>query len=88
MFKKLILIGVCVLFLSGCGWFEGMYDDANYESLTNEKGTIEFISGGKIMYQYKNAKIKYSSADTDAIWFKTADGQEKYIQPGVIIHLN
>jgi hypothetical protein len=86
--KSTILIIILTLFMfSGCGMMEAVYDGANYESLTNEKGTVEIISGGKILYSYENAEIKYSSSDTDAIWFVTKEGHEKYAQPGVLIHL-
>jgi len=87
MVKKFFILLICVAMLSGCGIVESWYDQANYESLTNESGTIEILSGGKVVYRYENAEVKYSSADTDAVWFETQDGHEKYAQPGLIIHL-
>lgn len=88
--KKLMIICavVCVMAISGCGWLEGMYDNANYESLTNEKGKIEIFSGGEVLYSFPGAKVKYSSSDTDAVWFTTKDGRDVYAQPGLVIFLD
>ena len=87
MFMIIVLAVMVGGLTTGCGVVESWYDEANYESLTNETGDVEIMSGGKVMYKYENAKIKYSSSDTDAIWFTTADGHDKYVQPGVLVHL-
>lgn len=73
--------------ISGCGVGEAIYDESNYESLTNEKGDIQVISGGKIIFEYKNATILYSSSDTQAMLIKTSDGKKKYLQGDVVVDL-
>jgi hypothetical protein len=86
--KKFLFAIIVLALFSGCGWIESAYDEANYESLTNETGKIEIFSGGEVLYSFPDSKIKYSSSDTDAVWFKTKSGQEIYVQPGLIIFLD
>ena len=84
--KRLSLLLIAMLFLS-CGVAEEIYDEANYESLTNETGDIYVLSGGKIIYTYKNAKIIYSSSDTQAMWIE-CDGKKYYLQGDCVIDLH
>jgi hypothetical protein len=82
-----ILIIVSFIFLSGCGWIEKSCDDSNYESMSNERGTIELISCGVIMSRYENAKVIYSNADSNALLFEDAEGNEIYWQGEVRFYL-
>ena len=50
--KKLMTCVVLALVLSGCGFVEMWYDSSNYESITNERGTIELYSGGVVVKRY------------------------------------
>jgi len=68
------------LLLSGCGYIEQSCDESNYESLSNESGTIELYSGGMLLSKYENAKIIYSDSNSLAVWFKTSDGKTIYWQ--------
>ena len=88
MNKLIILVLLFVtLFLFSCGKAEKLYDESNYESLTNETGKVEVFSGGKIIRTYENAKILYSSSDTQAMWIDVS-GKEIYLQGDCIITLN
>ena len=88
MKKLVIAIMAAALLSTGCGKLERVYDSANYESLTNEKGTIKLYDGGKLVASYVDAKIIYTSADTDAVYFKTAGGENKYWQGTMLMELN
>lgn len=89
--KKSTLISLLViammLMFSSCGVLEGLYDGANYESLTNEKVNVEIISGGKVLRTYKNAKVIYSSSDTQSLMIRTSQGVERFIQGDVDIEI-
>lgn len=88
--NRIMLLFCCVVFLcalSSCGSLEKAYDSENYESLTNETGDIYVLSGGKVMYEYKNAKIIYSSSDTQAMWIK-CNKNEYYLQGDLVIKLH
>jgi len=85
MKRIVLMIVVCVL-VSGCGGMEKVYDNANYESLTNETGKVEIISGGKVVRTYESAEILYSSADTQAL-FINVGGNTIYVQGDAIITL-
>jgi len=89
MFCKVKFFAVIIVLLSvcACGSMEKMYDDENYESLTNEVGTIQVISGGVITHTFKNAKIIYSSSDTQAMWI-ICNNKKYYLQGDCIIELN
>ena len=78
--KKYICLLALIFMISGCGLIERGYENANYESLTNEKGTIELYSGGVLLKTYVDAKIIYSSSDSMGLWFETKDGKNKYWQ--------
>ena len=69
LFNIFIIFIVLILF-SGCGWFESMYDEGNYESITNDAGTLTLWSGGKIMAIFHEMTVIYSAADSDALYFK------------------
>ena len=84
--KKLLFLLSVTLILSSCGFVENFYDGANYESLTNEVGDVYVLSGGKVMFTYKNAKILYSSSDTQAMWI-LYKGQKYYLQGDCVIEL-
>ena len=85
--KKLLMVLVLALTLVGCGTGEKIYDQQNYESLSNECGTLELYSGGVMVKEFPNACIMYSSADTDAIFFRVGD-DEKYWQGDAYMNVN
>ena len=72
--KKIICVLVLMLCIS-CGRFEKIYDDSNYESLTNEYVNIECYSGGVVVKRFNYVKIIYSDADSQSVLF--TDGKEK-----------
>jgi hypothetical protein len=74
-----------VLFV-GCGALEKTYDEANYESLTNERGDVYVLSGGQVVFTYENAEILYSSSDTQAMWI-VCDGTKYYLQGDCVVKL-
>ena len=80
-----LILSSCMLF-SGCGALEKTYDEANYESLTNERGNVEVFSGGMKVREFNGAKIIYSDSDSMALWLDTEDGRF-YVQGDVVIHL-
>jgi hypothetical protein len=71
--KKFLFLLLVLIVLISCGGFESMYDDANYESLVNEYGTLYLYSGGYLIQQYPNVKIIYTGSDTISIYFKYND---------------
>lgn len=75
-----ILFIASFLLLSSCGYIEKSCDNSNYESLSNEEGTIELYSGGILIETYNNIDIIYSDSDSFAIWFKTEGGEVIYWQ--------
>ena len=88
--KKYISILLIVIFcfsFIGCGSMEKIYDEENYESLTNENGDIGLYSGGRLINRFDNVKILYSSSDSFALWFITKDGKKIYWQGEALIHL-
>ena len=78
--RKLFFIVLMILFLSGCGVFEKLFDQANYESLSNEIGTVEMYCGGKLIYTYCDVEILYSDSDSVALWLKLNNGDIVYWQ--------
>lgn len=86
MFLVLALL-LAPIFLTGCGVFQKMYDGASYKSITGEKGDFHQISGGKIMFEYKNATVEYSNTDTQTLLIRTAEGERKYLQGDIQIDL-
>ncbi len=82
-----ILVLVFCFYFTGCGRYEKMYDDQNYESLTNEKGNIELYSGGKLITSFTDAKIIYSDSNSFALWIKTSDGDTIYWQGEALIRM-
>ena len=66
--KNLMIMMVVVMLLTSCGLFEKFYDDANYESLTNEQGLIKVYSGGAVVDSFPDATILYSDASSQAMW--------------------
>lgn len=83
----LLILGVSIGLSIGCGKVEKIYDNYNYESITNEKGELSVISGGKIVAMYPNCKIIYSDSNTNALFIETNDGEEVYIQGDIIFEL-
>ena len=83
-----LLLFISMIFLIGCGTMEQAYDKQNYESLTNETGTVHVYSGGIEIATYENATVIYSSSDTQAMWIETKDGNTKYLQGDCIIDLD
>jgi len=78
---------ISFLLLTSCGHLENMCDEANYESLSSEEGTIELISCGEVIATYLNAEVIYSSSDTMALWFEDSDGRVIYWQGDVRIFI-
>lgn len=83
--KKTILVILFAIALTGCGVFEKVYDESNYESLSNEKGDISLYSGGVLVAKYENAIIRYASADTEAVWLTDAKGNNIYWQGHMLL---
>ena len=79
--RKAILPVAIVGLLAGCGQAEKIYEQSNYESLTNEKvRVLELYSGGKLVQKYEDAKILYSDADATSLWFLDSTGKKHYWQ--------
>ncbi len=68
--------------LTGCGFFERVYENVNYESVTNECGTLRTYSGGKQIREVTNAKIKYADADSLSMWFTDLDTKKEFYWQG------
>ena len=83
---KLLMVLFILTITSSCGLLESFYDGANYESLTNETGTVYFYSGGKLVNTYPGATVIYSSSDTQAMWIEWND-KDYYLQGDVIIDI-
>ena len=81
-----LIIGMC-LTLPSCGQVEKIYENSNYESITNERGDLELYSGGKLIKTLKNGKIIYSDSDSFAMWIKLNDGSKVYWQGEAYIML-
>jgi len=78
--RKLIIVALMALAISGCGTIERTYDQENYESLSNEEGTLHLVGPGMTDYKVvPNAKIIYSNADSMAVFYKVA-GKKFYWQ--------
>jgi hypothetical protein len=84
---KCMLVAIGLFCLCACGTGEKIYDSQNYESLTNEVGTIYVLSGGKITHTFEDAKILYSSSDTQAMWV-ICKGKNYYLQGNCVIELH
>ena len=76
MNKLFIIFILFTILFAGCGMLESTYDEANYESITNETGKIVLWSGGKVMAIFHDAKVKYSAADSDAMFFTAEKGSK------------
>ena len=85
--KNLIYLIIITFIITSCGAAEKIYGRQNYEFLTNEKGNVFFYSGGKMIKEYKQATILYSSADTQAMFITTREGRIIYLQGDIIIDL-
>lgn len=86
--KSVIGLGLAgiILTTSSCGGCERKYDSWNYESITNEKGSLELYSGGKAVKKFDEVKIIYSDADSQAIMFES-NGKTLYWQGDALIKL-
>ena len=73
------MIVILATIMTGCGSCEKMYDKANYESITNEDGSLVIYSGGKIMAKFSNITITYSAADSDALYFTDVKGSDVWL---------
>lgn len=82
-----LIIGLS-LCLSSCGLAEKFYEDANYESITNEKGDIKLYSGGELIRELKDVKIIYSDSNSFAMWIKLSNGEIYYWQGEALMHMN
>ena len=87
MKRKLFYCFMVCVFLTGCsyvgcGRIERMKDNAKYRSLTGKTGRLILFYKGEngIFRDYPEVEITYSSADTEGIWFKTKEENEKYFQ--------
>jgi len=84
--KKILVFITCFMIVGivGCGTAEQIYDRQNYESITNERGDMVVVSGGDTLATYLDCKVIYADANSQAIWIKTLEGKEIYIQGDVI----
>jgi hypothetical protein len=85
MMKKTISVIIFAAALTGCGMFEKVYDESNYESLSNERGNVSLYSGGVLVAKYESAIIRYASADSEAVWLTDAKGNEIYWQGHMLL---
>jgi hypothetical protein len=85
--KKFMLLALTVFMFSGCGFVEAFYDNANYESITNERGDIYMISGGDTTAVYLDCKVKYADANSQAVWITDSEGEEHYVQGDLIFDM-
>ena len=86
MMTKAILL--TTLALVSCGGLERQYDAANYESLTNETGTIHVYSGGKEVATYEYATVLYADSDSQCMWIRLPDDRRVYIKGDLILELD
>ncbi|MBI2044691.1 hypothetical protein HYT23_01395 [Candidatus Pacearchaeota archaeon] len=78
---NLALVGAVATTISGCGYWESTVDEANYESLSNERiKHMELYSGGKMIKNFDNIKIIYSNSDSYSLWFEDSQGNKHYWQ--------
>ena len=77
------MAAVLVLF-AGCGPLEQSYDQANYESITNETGNVQVYSGGRLVAEFPGAKVLYSSADSGSMFIQW-QGKAFYIQSDCLV---
>ncbi len=84
--KKICLLTLLLTLTLSCGFVESWYDGAQYESLTNEKVNIVFISGGQIIKTYDNAKVIYTNSDSQAMWIKHKK-KTWYLQGDLIVEV-
>lgn len=89
---KFIICFLCVIAIttscnSGWGPVEATYDNFNYESITNEKGTVMVKLGDSVL-TYKHATIVYSEADVSTMLIKTEQNKYVYIQGPAVIELD
>ncbi len=87
MVRLFSLITILLICLTSCGLIESKYDDLNYESITNEKGTV-ITKLGDSLFRYDNATIVYSEADVTTMLIKTKFGKYVYIQGPAIIEFD
>ena len=85
IFIIFVIITCCSLY--SCGTIEKMYDQGNYESLTNEKGIIELYSGGKLVRTLVG-KVVYSSSDSLAMYIQLNTGEHVYWQGEAFMKIN
>ena len=85
IFIVFVIITCCSLY--SCGTVEKMYDQGNYESLTNEKGIIELYSGGKLI-RTLSGKVVYSSSDSLAMYIQLNTGERVYWQGEAFMKIN
>lgn len=71
----------------GFGPAEAAYDNFNYESITNETGTV-MVKLGDQMLTYENALIVYSESDTSTLVIKSKEGKYIYIQGPAVVELD
>lgn len=84
----MLLLVVGLVFVSGCGGCSRAYDNLNYESITNERAKVIYVlSGGKIMFEYRDCKIIYSNSDSQTIKIEY-QGDKIYIQGDIVIVLD
>lgn len=82
-----IIIIVTVSCNVGFGPAEAAYDNLNYESITNEKGTV-IVKLGDSAFVYKHATVVYSEADATTMLIKTEQNKYVYIQGPAVIELD
>ena len=81
--RSIFMAAVLVLF-AGCGTFVRSYDEAKYKSITNEVGTVQVYSGGRLVAEYPGAKVLYSAADSGSMFIQF-EGRTIYIQSDCLV---
>jgi hypothetical protein len=83
---------IAVLCLCACGEVDQFKDSSlSYKSITGRTGDVHVISAdGKPVpgYDYPNATIVYTNANSMTLLIKDREGHEKYIQGFVVIDLH
>lgn len=82
-FFILALILVMLIISMGCSVFARMGTSLSYKSINEKEGSIELISGGKVVKDFPLVTITYSDADTNAVMFKTT-AKNYYYQEGFL----
>jgi hypothetical protein len=87
--KLFLFVFMCILSScnTGFGPAEATYDNFNYESITNEKGTV-MVKLGDTSLTYQHATVVYSEADASTMLIKTKENKYVYIQGPAVIEFD